>query len=78
MTIKEAVLDVLEELTGTDEVREDLDLDLFEEGLLDSLGAVQFLVDIEEKTGKAIMITEFDKDEWATPQAIIDKMTAMQ
>ncbi|QIL46972.1 D-alanine--poly(phosphoribitol) ligase subunit DltC [Vagococcus coleopterorum] len=76
--MKEIVLDILEDLTGTDEVREDLSLDLFEEGLLDSLAVVQFLVDIEEKTGKPMLVTEFHKEEWATPQTIIDKVVAFQ
>lgn len=77
MDIREAVLDVLEELTGTDEVREDLSIDLFDEGLLDSLAVVQFLVDIEEKIGKPMVVTEFHKEEWATPQTIIDKVMAI-
>ena len=36
--MQETVLAILEELTGTDEVQTDLDLALFDEGLLDSLG----------------------------------------
>ena len=33
--MKDTVLDILEDLTGSDEVRNDLDIDIFETGLLD-------------------------------------------
>ncbi len=36
--MKDTVLDILEDLTGSDEVRNDLDIDIFETGLLDSMG----------------------------------------
>jgi len=75
MEIKEVVLDILEDITGVDEVREDLDLNLFEEGLFDSLAAVQLLVDLEEKCGKKVMVSNFVKEEWATPRLIIEKMS---
>lgn len=75
MEIKEVVLDILEDITGVDEVREDLDLNLFDEGLFDSLAAVQLLVDLEEKCGKKVMVSNFVKEEWATPRLIIEKMS---
>ncbi|MCJ0587350.1 D-alanine--poly(phosphoribitol) ligase subunit 2, partial [Enterococcus cecorum] len=36
--MQETVLSILEDLTGTSEVRENLDVELFDEGLLDSMG----------------------------------------
>ncbi|MDR0357451.1 MAG: D-alanine--poly(phosphoribitol) ligase subunit 2, partial [Clostridiales Family XIII bacterium] len=45
--MREKILDILEEITGTDEVRKNIDTDLFSEGLLDSIGAVQLLLDLE-------------------------------
>lgn len=75
MEIKEVVLDILEDITGVDEVREDLDLNLFDEGLFDSLAAVQLLVDLEEKCGKKVIVSNFVKEEWATPRLIIEKMS---
>ncbi|MDF0479562.1 D-alanine--poly(phosphoribitol) ligase subunit DltC [Vagococcus sp. PNs007] len=75
MDLTEQILDILEDLTGTDEVKEDLELDLFEEGLFDSLSAVQLLIELEEKCGKKVHVTKFKKAEWATPQKIIEKMS---
>ncbi|MBE9389137.1 D-alanine--poly(phosphoribitol) ligase subunit DltC [Vagococcus salmoninarum] len=78
MDIKTMILDILEDLTGTDEVKDNLDVDLFEEGLLDSLGTVQLLVEIEGQCGVTVPVSEFERDEWATPQKIVDKVVAMQ
>ena len=41
--MKEKVLDLLEEVCEDDIVREELDLDLFEEDILDSLGFAELL-----------------------------------
>ena len=49
--LEEKMLDLLEDITGDEAVREQRDVDLFEEGLLDSMAAVELLVDIEEEFG---------------------------
>ncbi len=45
--MEEQILSILEEITGTDEVRKNRDIDLFDEGLLDSLASVQLLVELD-------------------------------
>ncbi|MDR2610180.1 MAG: D-alanine--poly(phosphoribitol) ligase subunit DltC [Clostridiales Family XIII bacterium] len=74
---KAIVFDILEELTETDEVRANPDIALFDEGLLDSIGAVQLLVEIEAKLGVSVPISSFDRDEWATPNRIIANIGAL-
>lgn len=78
MNTKEIVLDILEELTGTEEVKDNLDVDIFEEGLLDSLGTVQLLIELENKCEVNVPVSEFDRVEWATPQKIINQVEALQ
>ena len=46
--LEEKMLDILEEVCGDDEVRTNRDEDLFALGLLDSMGAIELLVDIED------------------------------
>ena len=75
--MNEQVIDLLEELTGTDEVRENQDVELFEEGLLDSLGTVQLLVELEGQFGLTVPVSEFNRDEWSTPAKIIAKVAAV-
>ena len=49
--MEEKLLDMLERICEDDIVREEYDLDLIDEGLLDSLAFAELLVDIEEEFG---------------------------
>ncbi|MEW8994718.1 D-alanine--poly(phosphoribitol) ligase subunit DltC [Clostridium sp.] len=69
--MKEKVLDIFEEVTGTDEIREDLDLDLFEAGLLDSLGIIEVLLKIEEVFGIKLQPTDLQRTDMATANNLI-------
>ncbi len=71
MSTEEKVLQILEQVTGTDEVRNDLDISLFQAGLIDSLGAIEILVAIEEGLGIRIEPTEVGREEIDTPNMII-------
>ena len=64
--LKEMALDILEEACETDEVREDLDLDLFEAGLIDSLASVMVLLAIEERTGVKLQPTDIAREDITT------------
>ena len=64
--MKEKVLDMFEEVIGTDEIREDLDLNLFDAGLLDSLGIIEMLLKIEEVFGLKLQPTDLERSDMAT------------
>ena len=66
--VKEQVLDMLEEICV---VREDLDINMKEEGLMDSLAFVEMLVRIEEIFGLSIAPTEVTYEEIDTPNKVI-------
>lgn len=78
MNIEETVLDMLEEIAGTDEVKQNRDVDLFEEGLMDSLATVQLLVEIDGQLGVQVPVSEFDRDLWNTPNKVIEQVKALQ
>lgn len=67
----ENVLDIFEEVTGTDEIREDLELDLFEAGLLDSLGIIEVLLKIEEVFGVKLQPTDLERKDMATVNNLV-------
>jgi len=69
--VKEQVLDMLEEICEDDIVREDLDINMKEEGLMDSLAFVEMLVRIEEIFGLSIAPTEVTYEEIDTPNKVI-------
>jgi D-alanine--poly(phosphoribitol) ligase subunit 2 len=75
MSIDETVLKALERLTGSDQVRKDLDVDLFGHKLLDSLGAVELTIALSEDFGIELSPSDIDRETWATPQRIIDYVT---
>ena len=70
--IKEIMLAILEEMTGEPMVKEDLDLNLLEEGLLDSLDYVTLQLEIEDRFGVLLPPSEYTKEELDTPRRIID------
>ena len=69
--IKEQVLEMLEEICEDEVVREDLDINMKEEGLMDSLAFVEMLVKIEEIFGVSIAPTEVTYEEIDTPNKVI-------
>lgn len=69
--VKEQVLDMLEEICEDDVVREDLDINMKEEGLMDSLAFVEMLVRIEEIFGLSIAPTDVTYEEIDTPNKVI-------
>lgn len=64
--VQELALEILIAACETDEVEEDLDLDLFEAGLMDSLASVSVLIELEERTGVRLQPTDVDKDDIRT------------
>ena len=65
------LLDLIEEICGDAVVREERDMDLFEEGLLDSMAAIELLVALESEFGVSIAPTEVDRSEMNTVNLII-------
>ena len=70
--MKEKVLEIFIEVTGNDEFEEDLDLNLFDAGLLDSLAIIEVLLQIEEKLGIKLQPTDLEREDMST----VNKMTA--
>ena len=76
--MKDQILDILADLTGSDEVKKDLDVNIFETGLLDSMGTVQLLLEFQNQLGVDVPVSEFDRSEWDTPNKIIAKVESMK
>jgi D-alanine--poly(phosphoribitol) ligase subunit 2 len=71
MSVAEHVLSALETVTRTSEVRHDLDVELFELDLLDSLGIVELIVLLSDELGLDLSPAEIERAEWATPRKIV-------
>jgi D-alanine--poly(phosphoribitol) ligase, subunit 2 len=73
--LKERILDILAELCADDIVKEDLDIDLREEGLIDSLDYIELLAQIEEEFGLVLSPSELTREEMSTPRKILKTIT---
>ncbi len=69
--MREKLLKILEELCGDEIIREDPDIDLLEEGLIDSLDYIELLLKIEDEFGLKMSPSELTREEMATPNRII-------
>ena len=76
--MKDQILDILADITGSDEVKKDLDVNIFETGLLDSMGTVQLLLEFQNQLGVDVPVSEIDRSEWDTPNKIIAKVESMK
>lgn len=70
MDIKSEVLEIIDELFMED-VSDMMDEDLFDAGVLDSMGTVELIVEIENRFDIRVPVTEFGRDDWNTANKII-------
>ncbi|MBQ8338095.1 MAG: D-alanine--poly(phosphoribitol) ligase subunit DltC [Oscillospiraceae bacterium] len=72
--MEEKILEILAEKCGVEpeDLKEDMDIDLFEEGLLDSFAMLGLRVDFDEQLGVKIEITELERSEINTPNKVIE------
>ena len=74
MSTAAKVMDVLERMAGTDQVRQDPDLALFDQGILDSFGMVELMVTLSEAFAVEISPAEIEREQWASPRKSIAYM----
>lgn len=72
--LEKRVLDLIADICGDDCVYEERDLDLFEEGLFDSMAAIEFLVSLEDEFDVSIAPTELERSDMNTPEKIIQRV----
>ncbi len=66
MDLQEKVIEIFEEVLGSDEIRDNLDLDMFENEMLDSLAIIEVLLGIEDKLGLELQPTDLERKDMAT------------
>ena len=71
LSLENAVLDILETVSETSEVRENLDVALFDRHLIDSFDMMQVIVELADRLGIEISPAEVERETWSTPRRII-------
>ena len=77
MDIKSEVIEIIDELFMED-VSDMMDEDLFDAGVLDSMGTVELIVEIENRFDTRVPVTEFGRDDWNTANKIIAGIVELQ
>ncbi|MGQ5708518.1 D-alanine--poly(phosphoribitol) ligase subunit DltC [Lactobacillus sp. PSON] len=77
MNTQEEVLSILNDLTGED-LSDQMDENIFENGLLDSMASVQMLLSLQEKFDIDVPVSEFNREEWNTPAKIVAKVESLE
>ena len=77
MDIKSEVIEIIDELFMED-VSDMMDEDLFDAGILDSMGTVELIVEIENRFDIRVPVTEFGRDDWNTANKIIAGIAELQ
>ena len=77
MDIKSEVIEIIDELFMED-VSDMMDEDLFDAGVLDSMGTVELIVEMENRFDIRVPVTEFGRDDWNTANKIIAGIVELQ
>lgn len=78
MEFREQVLNLLAEVAENDIVKENPDVEIFEEGIIDSFQTVGLLLEIQNKLDIEVSIMDFVRDEWATPNKIVEALEELR
>lgn len=70
--MEQKILEILADVCGVDANEFEMDMNLFDEGLLDSFGLISLLVNIETELDIKIEPTEIDRDEICTPKKLVE------
>ena len=77
MDVKSQAIEIIDELFMED-VSDMMDEDLFDAGVLDSMGTVELIVELESRFGIRVPVSEFGRDDWNTANKIVEGVTELQ
>ena len=77
MDVKSQVIEIIDELFMED-VSDMMDEDLFDAGVLDSMGTVELIVELENRFGIRVPVSECGRDDWNTANKIVEGVTELQ
>ncbi|WP_165211904.1 D-alanine--poly(phosphoribitol) ligase subunit DltC [Streptococcus tangpeifui] len=77
MDIKAEVIEIIDDLFMED-VSDMMDEDLFDAGVLDSMGTVELIVELENHFDISVPVSEFGRDDWNTANKIVQGVTELR
>ena len=70
--MRDIVLQILERICGDEIVREDPDINLIDEDLMEYFDYITLIMELQDVMGVSISPSEFTREEMDTPNKIID------
>lgn len=70
--------EILEKICGTDEIFEDYDMDLVEEGFIDSFAVLCVIVEIEHRMGLTLTPTDINKENISSINKLIEYIASIR
>ena len=77
MDVKAEVIEIIDELFMED-VSDMMDEDLFDAGVLDRMGTVELIVELENSFNIRVPVSEFGRDDWNTANKIVEGVTELR
>mgnify|MGYP002661987280 FL=1 len=77
MDIQTTVIDIIDNLFMED-ISDMMDEDLFDAGVLDSMGTVELVIELEEKFNIKIPVSDMGRDDWNTGNKIVQGIKDLQ
>ena len=76
--MEERVIEIIENLTGYKKLKENKDIDLLENEILDSLAFVELITVLEEEFDIEIQPTQVNPETWRNVEKIIELIKSFQ
>ena len=77
MDIQTTVIELIDNLFMED-ISDMMDEDLFDAGVLDSMGTVELVIELEEKFNIKIPVSDMGRDDWNTGNKIVQGVKDLQ
>ncbi|GAB2023104.1 D-alanine--poly(phosphoribitol) ligase subunit DltC [Pseudolactococcus yaeyamensis] len=77
MDIQTTVIDLIDNLFMED-ISDMMDEDLFDAGVLDSMGTVELVIELENKFDVKIPVSDMGRDDWNTGNKIVQGVKDLQ
>lgn len=70
--MKDRIIEIIEELTEYDDLKSNINVDLFEENILDSLAFIELIEALEDEYNIEIQPTQINPDTWRNVDSICE------
>ena len=78
LQMEEKIIEIIENLTGYDKLKENVDIDLLENEILDSLAFIELMTTLEEEFNIEIQPTQVEPNTWRSVKKIAELVEKLQ